>query len=241
MIFAILNCTIIQDGRRKRMKILVVDDESSIRNLIRMQLEMEGYEVLTAADGREALERWNEQPEVLILDVMLPDTDGYELLRLFREKDRDIPVLMLTAKSQMNDKLLGLQLGADDYVTKPFNYAELILRVKNMSRRVRKERVSSDYEVIRAGELVICPKERKVHVSGQEIQLTYREFNLCQLFISNPQRVFMRDELLEKVWGFEYIGNTRAVDIMVQRLRKKLGKSGEYIKTIYGVGYKIDC
>ena len=88
---------------------------------------------------------------------------------------------------------------------------------------------------------MICPKERKVHVSGQEIQLTYREFNLCQLFVSNPQRVFMRDELLEKVWGFEYIGNTRAVDIMVQRLRKKLGKSGEYIKTIYGVGYKLDC
>lgn len=222
------------------MKILVVDDESSIRNLIRMQLEMEGYEVLTAADGREALERWNEQPDVLILDVMLPDTDGYELLRLFREKDRDIPVLMLTAKSQMNDKLLGLQLGADDYVTKPFNYAELILRVKNMSRRVKKE-VAVSHEVIRAGGLVICPKERKVHVEGQEIQLTYREFNLCQLFVSNPQRVFMRDELLEKVWGFEYIGNTRAVDIMVQRLRKKLGNSGEYIKTIYGVGYKLDC
>ncbi|PFE52940.1 DNA-binding response regulator [Bacillus cereus] len=223
------------------MKILVVDDESSIRNLIRMQLEMEGYEVLTAADGREALERWNEQPDVLILDVMLPDTDGYELLRLFREKDRDIPVLMLTAKSQMNDKLLGLQLGADDYVTKPFNYAELILRVKNMSRRVKKEGVTASHEVIRAGDLFICPKERKVHVNEQEIQLTYREFNLCQLFVSNPQRVFMRDELLEKVWGFEYIGNTRAVDIMVQRLRKKLGKSGEYIKTIYGVGYKLDC
>ncbi|PFM63869.1 DNA-binding response regulator [Bacillus cereus] len=223
------------------MKILVVDDESSIRNLIRMQLEMEGYEVLTAADGREAVERWNEQPDVLILDVMLPDTDGYELLRLFREKDRDIPVLMLTAKSQMNDKLLGLQLGADDYVTKPFNYAELILRVKNMSRRVKKKEAAVSHEVIRAGELVICPKERKVHVEGQEIQLTYREFNLCQLFVSNPQRVFMRDELLEKVWGFEYIGNTRAVDIMVQRLRKKLGNSGEYIKTIYGVGYKLDC
>ncbi|MGE7853166.1 response regulator transcription factor [Bacillus paramycoides] len=223
------------------MKILVVDDESSIRNLIRMQLEMEGYEVLTAADGREAVARWDERPDVLILDVMLPDTDGYELLRLFREKDRDIPVLMLTAKSQMNDKLLGLQLGADDYVTKPFNYAELILRVKNMSRRVKKEEAAVSHEVIRAGELVICPKERKVHVEGQEIQLTYREFNLCQLFVSNPQRVFMRDELLEKVWGFEYIGNTRAVDIMVQRLRKKLGNSGEYIKTIYGVGYKLDC
>ncbi|PGW34026.1 DNA-binding response regulator [Bacillus cereus] len=223
------------------MKILVVDDESSIRNLIRMQLEMEGYEVLTAADGREALERWNEQPDVLILDVMLPDTDGYELLRLFREKERDIPVLMLTAKSQMNDKLLGLQLGADDYVTKPFNYAELILRVKNMARRVTKKDVPLNHEVIRAGDLLICPKERKVHVGGQEIQLTYREFNLCQLFVSNPQRVFMRDELLEKVWGFEYIGNTRAVDIMVQRLRKKLGNSGEYIKTIYGVGYKLDC
>lgn len=222
------------------MKILVVDDESSIRNLIRMQLEMEGYEVLTAADGNEALQRWEEQPDVLILDVMLPDTDGYELLRLFREKDRDIPVLMLTAKSQMNDKLLGLQLGADDYVTKPFNYAELILRVKNMARRMAK-RGGSQQEVIRTGEIVIYPKERKVHVNGEEIDLTYREFNLCQLFASHPQRVFMRDELLEKVWGFAYTGNTRAVDIMVQRLRKKLGASGESIKTIYGVGYKLEC
>ncbi|HDD6800862.1 TPA: response regulator, partial [Staphylococcus aureus] len=119
----------------------MVDDESSIRNLIRMQLEIEGYEVLTAASGKEALERWEDGPDVLILDVMLPDIDGYELLRLFRERDRDIPVLMLTAKSQMNDKLLGLQLGADDYVTKPFNYAELILRVKNMARRVTKREV----------------------------------------------------------------------------------------------------
>ena len=203
------------------MKILVVDDESSIRNLIRMQLEMEGYEVLTAADGREALEM-EGRADVLILDVMLPDTDGYELLRLFREKDRDIPVLMLTAKSQMNDKLLGLQLGADDYVTKPFNYAELILRVKNTTRRVKKKEVTVSHEVIRAGEITICPKERKVHVSGQEVQLTYREFNLCQLFVSNPQRVFMRDELLEKVWGFEYIGNTRAVDIMVQKIAEEV-------------------
>ncbi|WP_459501906.1 response regulator transcription factor [Bacillus sp. C1] len=223
------------------MKILVVDDESSIRNLIRMQLEMEGYEVLTAANGKEALQRWIDEPDVLILDVMLPDTDGYELLRLFREKDRDIPVLMLTAKSQMNDKLLGLQLGADDYVTKPFNYAELILRVKNMARRVAKKEISKGEEMIRAGELVIYLKERKVYVSGEEIHLTYREFNLCQLFALHPERVFMRDELLEKVWGFEYSGNTRAVDIMVQRLRKKLGENGECIKTIYGVGYKLEC
>ncbi|MDP7978355.1 response regulator transcription factor [Bacillus sp. WLY-B-L8] len=222
------------------MKILVVDDEASICNLIRMQLEMEGYEVLTAANGNEALQRWEEKPDVLILDVMLPDIDGYELLRLFREKDRDIPVLMLTAKSQMNDKLLGLQLGADDYVTKPFHYAELLLRVKNMTRRVQK-RETIHHEVIQTGEFVICPKERKLHVNGVEIHLTYREFNLCQLFVMNPQRVFMRDELLEKVWGFEYIGNTRAVDIMVQRLRKKLESSGESIKTIYGVGYKLDC
>ncbi len=169
------------------MKILVVDDESSIRNLIRMQLEIEGYEVLTAASGKEALERWEDGPDVLILDVMLPDIDGYELLRLFRERDRDIPVLMLTAKSQMNDKLLGLQLGADDYVTKPFNYAELILRVKNMARRVTKREVPQNHEVIRAGEIVVCPKERKVHVNGEEVRLTYREFNLCKLFVSNPR------------------------------------------------------
>ena len=132
------------------MKILVVDDESSIRNLIRMQLEMEGYEVLTAADGREALERWKEGPDVLILMLCFRIQMGMSYFCLFREKDRDIPVLMLTAKSQMNDKLLGLQLGADDYVTKPFNYAELILRVKNMARRVKKKEVTVSHEVIEA-------------------------------------------------------------------------------------------
>ena len=212
------------------MKILVVDDESSIRNLIRMQLEMEGYEVLAAADGREALERWNEGPDVLILDVMLPDTDGYELLRLFRERDRDIPVLMLTAKSQMNDKLLGLQLGADDYVTKPFNYAELILRVKNMARRVKKTEAAVSHEVIEAGEIVICPKERKVHVSGQEIQLTYREFNLCQLFVSNPQRVFMRDELLEKVWGLSISEIREPLILWCRDFERSLGRAENILR-----------
>jgi DNA-binding response OmpR family regulator len=223
------------------MKILVIDDEQSILNLIRLTLELEGYEVLTASNGKEALEYWEEEPEMILLDLMLPDTDGYQLFRIFREKNSNIPIIMLTAKSQMNDKLLGLQLGADDYITKPFHSTELLLRMKSIERRLQTHTLTEiSANLLKVGSITLHIEERKVFVNDKEISLTYREFDLLKLFIINKQRVFTRDELLTKIWGFEYMGNTRAVDIMIQRLRKKLGDDGNEIKTIYGVGYKLE-
>ncbi|AYB40605.1 response regulator transcription factor [Brevibacillus laterosporus] len=223
------------------MKVLVVDDENSLQNLMRLTLEIEGYQVLVAANGEEALAQWEQRPDMIILDVMLPDIDGYQLLREFREKDSDIPIIMLTAKGQINDKLLGLQLGADDYVTKPFHSTELLLRIKIIERRLEKMKEKPDHDNVKIDRFLIHPNERKVFLDGNEITLTYREYDLLFLLLKNRQRVFTRDDLLMKVWKFEYPDNTRAVDIMIQRLRKKLGAYGDKIKTVYGVGYKIDC
>ncbi|MDK8183748.1 response regulator transcription factor [Paenibacillus sp. UMB4589-SE434] len=224
------------------MNILVVDDEESILNLIRLNLEIEGYEVLTAVNGQEAISIWDKQkPDMIILDVMLPDTDGYTLLRGFRGNDPDIPIILLTAKGQMNDKLLGLQLGADDYLVKPFNSTELLLRIKVIERRLVKNQVNTEVGKIMIGPFRVYPEERSIFVHEEELTLTYREYDLLLLLLSNKQRIFTRDDLLLKVWKLDYPENTRAVDIMVQRLRKKLGPEGDRIKTIYGVGYKIDC
>ncbi|MGM0903588.1 MAG: response regulator transcription factor [Bacillota bacterium] len=223
------------------MKVLVIDDELSILNLIRLILELEEYTVLTASSGKEALERWEEKPDMILLDLMLTDTDGYQLFRIFREKNAYIPIIMLTAKSQINDKLLGLQLGADDYITKPFHSTELILRMKSIERRLQaNSQTETTANLLQVGSIKLHIAERKAFVHDKEISLTYREFDLLKLFILNKQRVFTRDELLTKIWGFEYIGQTRAVDIMIQRLRKKLGDDGNGIKTIYGVGYKLE-
>ncbi len=228
-------------GEEIAMKVLVVDDENSLQNLMRLTLEIEGYQVLVAANGEEALAQWEQRPDMIILDVMLPDIDGYQLLREFREKDSDIPIIMLTAKGQINDKLLGLQLGADDYITKPFHSTELLLRIKIIERRLEKMKEKPDHDNVKIDRFLIHPNERKVFLDGNEITLTYREYDLLFLLLKNRQRVFTRDDLLMKVWKFEYPDNTRAVDIMIQRLRKKLGAYGDKIKTVYGVGYKIDC
>ncbi|MDR0266503.1 response regulator transcription factor [Paenibacillus sp.] len=225
------------------MNILVVDDEQSILNLIRLNLEIEGYTVHTAASGQAALEQWQaQQIDLIILDVMLPDTDGYQLLREFRGRNSDVPVIMLTAKGQINDKLLGLQLGADDYLVKPFHSTELLLRIKVIERRmIKQDQTNSGSSIIHCGPFQVDPEKRTILVNGQEITLTYREYDLLLLLLSNKRRIFTRDDLLMKVWKLDYPENTRAVDIMIQRLRKKLGKEGDRIKTIYGVGYKIDC
>lgn len=225
------------------MNILVVDDEQSILHLIRLNLEIEGYTVHTAASGQAAHEQWKTQNiDLIILDVMLPDTDGYHLLREFRSSNSDIPVIMLTAKGQINDKLLGLQLGADDYLVKPFHSTELLLRIKVIERRMKKTtQMNTEIGTLQCGPFRIDPEKHSLHVNGQEITLTYREYDLLVLLLSNKQRIFTRDDLLMKIWKLDYPENTRAVDIMIQRLRKKLGTEGMRIKTIYGVGYKMDC
>ncbi|KTR28013.1 XRE family transcriptional regulator [Exiguobacterium indicum] len=219
------------------MHILVIDDEASIRHLVKLQLELDGQTVETAADGATALALQETQTfDLIVLDLMLPDTTGFDLIPKLRKTTPDLPILMLTARDQMNDKIIGLQLGADDYMTKPFNGTELVLRVKNLLKRVRT--VAPPMPVVTDPFLSVDPEERVIRLDGQPLPLTYREYALLALFLTHPKRVFERDELLEQVWGFDFSGQTRAVDIMVQRLRKKLGAQGERIKTIYGVGYK---
>lgn len=219
------------------MHILVIDDEASIRHLVKLQLELDGQTVETAADGATALTLQATQTfDLVVLDLMLPDTTGFDLIPRLREKTPDLPILMLTARDQMNDKIIGLQLGADDYMTKPFNGTELVLRVKNLLKRTKT--VAPPVPVVTDPFLSVDSEERVIRLDGQPLPLTYREYALLALFLTHPKRVFERDELLEQVWGFDFSGQTRAVDIMVQRLRKKLGTQGERIKTIYGVGYK---
>lgn len=219
------------------MHILVIDDEASIRHLVKLQLELDGQTVETASDGATALTLQATQTfDLVVLDLMLPDTTGFDLIPKLRKKTPDLPILMLTARDQMNDKIIGLQLGADDYMTKPFNGTELVLRVKNLLKRTKA--VAPSVPVVTDSFLSVDPEERVIRLDGQPLPLTYREYALLALFLTHPKRVFERDELLEQVWGFDFSGQTRAVDIMVQRLRKKLGAQGERIKTIYGVGYK---
>ncbi|ABK61574.1 response regulator transcription factor [Clostridium novyi] len=221
------------------MKILVVDDEISILQLIEMTLELENYEVMTAKTGLDALNILSkENIQLIILDAMLPDINGFNLIPKIKNIS-DIPIIMLTAKNDINDKILGLQLGADDYITKPFNSTELILRIKIASKRVKKDIVNEKNEII-LGSLRILKKERKLIINSTEVTLTYKEFEVLSYLCENKEKVFSREELLSKVWGYDFEGTTRAVDILIQRLRKKLGKCQNYIKTLYKAGYKIE-
>lgn len=225
------------------MKILVVDDEKSIVNLIRMNLELEGYEVIISMTGMDAVEKFQmKKPELVVLDIMLPDISGHEVIKRFQKIDSEVPVIMLTANSQINDKLLGLQLGADDYITKPFNSTELILRIKVITKRIKKKDngTKENNNEINIKAIRILKDERKVFIDGKEVPTTYKEFDTLLLMMENYNKVFTREKLLERVWGYEFEGNTRAVDILIQRLRKKLGPYAESLKTVYGVGYKLE-
>lgn len=222
------------------MKILVVDDEISILQLIKMNLELEGYETLLATNAIEALNIVIlKKPDMIILDAMLPDISGFNLISKIKSIN-DIPIIMLTAKSDINDKLLGLQLGAEDYITKPFNSTELLLRIKIISRRYFKENKSISNDLI-VGDLTLLLDERKVLINCQYIELTFKEFEVLKYLCENKNKVFSRETLLNKVWGYDFEGTTRAVDILIQRLRKKLGSCQNYIKTLYKAGYKLDA
>ncbi len=185
------------------MHILVVDDEASIRHLVKLQLELDGQTVETAADGAAALALQATQTfDLIVLDLMLPDTTGFDLIPKLRQTTPDLPILMLTARDQMNDKIIGLQLGADDYMTKPFNGTELVLRVKNLLKRTKT--VAPPVPVASDPFLSVDPEERVIRLDGQPLPLTYREYALLALFLTHPKRVFERDELLEQVWGFDF-------------------------------------
>ncbi len=221
-------------------KILVVDDESSIREAVAYALRREGYEVETAADGQEALDKVETfRPAVMVLDVMMPRVNGYDVCRKLDGRPRPA-IMLLTVKDDIVDKVLGLELGADDYMTKPFDMRELLARVKALSRRggYVEQQEQEQQEVLRLGELSAELFSRAVSIQGELLDLTPKEFDLLVLLMRNPERVYSREVLLEKVWDMDFAGGTRTVDIHVQRLRKKLGSHHGLIQTVYGIGYK---
>jgi len=225
--------------------IVIAEDERDLNNLVRRHLEDEGHRVVQVFDGAEAvLAAQREQPDLLILDWMMPKLDGLEVCRRVR-RDSIVPILMLTARSEEIDRVLGLEVGADDFLTKPFGIRELLARVRAMLRRVELFREAANAEgddtppVLTAGPLRIDLAQHTVTVDAEPVDLTPKEFDLLALLVRNPGRAFARDYLLEKVWGYEYGGFDRTVDTHVLRLRKKLGASGDQIETVWGVGYRL--
>jgi two-component system alkaline phosphatase synthesis response regulator PhoP len=218
--------------------ILVVEDEVSIASFVALYLRNAGYEVETAATGQEALDMVGDSPPTLIvLDLMLPDVDGIEVCRRIRTAS-DVPILMLTARDEDVDKIIGLEVGADDYMTKPFNPRELVARVKSILRRATSERRLPESAVIHHGELVVDAGRREVRVGDQEVQLAPKEFDLLWELLDHGGLVLTRDQLLERVWGYTFAGDTRTVDVHVRQLRRKLGDASPIV-TVWGVGYKV--
>jgi DNA-binding response OmpR family regulator len=203
--------------------VLVVEDETSIASFVALYLKNAGYRIQTAGTGREALERVaGEKPNLIVLDLMLPDVDGLEVCRRIRQTS-DVPILMLTARDEDVDKIIGLEVGADDYLTKPFNPRELVARVKSILRRSVPERREAQTKQIKHGDLEIDVGRREVLVSGKEVQLAPKEFDLLWELLDHRGLVLTRDQLLERVWGYTFAGDTRTVDVHVRQLRRKLG------------------
>lgn len=220
-------------------KILVADDEQTITNAIAYGLRREGFIVETAADGEEALRKTESfGPHVLVMDVMMPRLTGFEVCRKL-ENRKNLGILLLTVKNDIVDKILGLELGADDYMTKPFDLRELIARVRALCRRLDKSEKGEELSVLKIGELSVHPEQRLASLKGEALNLTPKEFDLLALLLSNVKRAFSREELLDLVWGMDYAGGTRTVDIHIQRLRTKLGEPYHHVlQTVYGIGYK---
>lgn len=218
--------------------VLIADDEPGIRDLARLYLEKEGFRVVTVADGRKALNHiQQEPPDLLVLDLMMPELDGWEVCRRVRAEG-NLPILMLTARDQDIDKIVGLEMGADDYLTKPFNPRELVARVRAILRRAGGNKPSHD-EVRRVGNLMIDPISRELTVGDQPVNLRAKEFDLLLTLADHPNQVLSRDQLLDLVWGYEFHGQTRTVDVHVAQLRDKLAGSGLEIETVWGRGYKL--
>ncbi len=221
-------------------RILLVDDEPLIIKGLRFTLEQEGYEILTASDGEEALEVFHSEPvDLVLLDVMLPKLDGIQVCQRIRETS-NVPILMLTAKGEDMDKILGLEYGADDYMTKPFNILEVKARIKTVLRRVSQPVANEEKKIIRVHDMEVNIVNRSVTLGGKEVRLTAKEFDLLQLFITNRGKVFSRETMLETVWKYDYMGDARTVDVHIRRLREKIERNTaqpEFIFTKWGVGY----
>lgn len=228
------------------MQILVVDDEASIRELLTFNLKKNGYEVTAAADGREALAKAAAGMDLVLLDIMLPEVDGLEVCRRLKADPQTsgIPIIMLTAKAEEIDRVLGLELGADDYVVKPFSMRELLARVKAVLRRSAKDSQSEKgrEETLKIGGLRLDFSSYQAWLHDEPIALTPKEYELLKLLVTNPGRAFSRDELLERIWGYEYYGDTRTVDVHIRHLRAKLKDDeniSKAIETVRGIGYRF--
>ena len=219
--------------------ICVVDDESRIIDFVRIYLEREGFSVISCSDGESALAGIREQnPALVVLDIMLPKRDGFDVCKTLRNEDNDVPIIMLTARDEDIDKILGLELGADDYLTKPFNPRELVARVKAVLRRNNLSRKSRE-NIITAGDISIDVNRREVKVKGESVSLRTQEFELLRVLAEDEGRVFSREQLLNYAWGYSFAGQTRTVDVHIAQLRRKLNASDVNIDTITGYGYKL--
>lgn len=225
----------------QQIRILVVDDDQNICELLKIYLVKEGYKVRLEYDGQKALQAFAEfKPDIILLDVMLPDMDGWQICRKIRESS-DVPIIMITAKRESFDKVMGLELGADDYVTKPFDMPEVLARIKVPLRRLMKNQEDKQKDIEYEG-LSINIRNYELKVAGKVVGTPPKELELLYYLASNPNRVFTRDQLLNAVWGFEYYGDSRTVDVHIKRIREKLeGVSDKWaLKTVWGVGYKFE-
>ncbi len=223
-------------------KILVVDDDKNICELLRLYLEKEGYTVAISNEGEEAIAKFNAiKPDLILLDIMLPTLDGWQVCREIR-KTSNVPIIMLTAKGETFDKVLGLELGADDYVVKPFDTKEVIARVKAVLRRIGNAAPATELKEVNYDKLSVNMTRYELKVDGKVVDTPPKELELLFHLASNPNRVYTRDQLLDEVWGFEYYGDSRTIDVHVKRLREKLeGVSDKWsLKTVWGVGYKFE-
>ena len=222
-------------------KVLIADDDSNISELIKVYFEKDGFSTVTAQNGKEAVELFkSEAPSIVILDVMMPEMDGWQVCREIRRVS-NIPIIMLTAKGETFDKVLGLELGADDYIVKPFDPKELIARVKAVLRRSDTKEVSTEKELVFPS-LTINLTNYELKINGEITEVPPKELELLYFLASNPNRVFTREQLLEQVWGFDYFGDSRTVDVHIKRLREKLevAEANWQLKTVWGVGYKFE-
>lgn len=227
-------------------KILIVDDEPHIIELVKFNLEIEGFKIIEASDGSQALEiAHTQKPDLIILDLMLPGIDGWQVCKELRAaKDTQyIPIIMLTARSEEIDKILGLEIGADDYITKPFSPMELTARVKAVLRRAANSGNTENENIIKIGGITIDTEKYEVLINGVKQEFTPKEFELLKVLASNPGKVFTREYLLENIWGYDYLGDTRTVDVHIRHLRQKIERGSDkpvYIETLRGIGYKLN-
>lgn len=223
-------------------KILVIEDEDSIRGFLKINLQRNNFEVIEAANGEDGLRMaFSEKPRVVILDVMLPGIDGFKVLEEIRKKDTSIGIIMLTARSQDMDKIMGLEYGADDYIIKPFNPMELILRIRALARRIGTNEGDVNKEVIQNPPFTINMISQKAFKGEKELELTPKEFILLRIFVSNPGKAFGRDELLNLAWGYDFFGDPKIVDVNIRRLRSKIEEDSSnpaFIETVWGKGYR---